>query len=103
MAQRLNDDLGGRTVFCDGWAHDDAWLGLLFDAAGLVPRFKLEPVNALLDETGRAGLDAQRALAFAQLGMAGPAPAATRGRCNGRCSGWRFAVCASAHANLCHH
>ena len=49
-------DLAGRTVYCDGWAHDYAWLGLLFEEAGLVPRFKLESVNRLLDDEIDVGL-----------------------------------------------
>jgi hypothetical protein len=69
VARRLNDDLAGRTVYCDGWAHDYAWLGLLFEEAGLVPRFKLESVNRLLDDAGLARLDAERRLAFATLGI----------------------------------
>ena len=69
IARRLNDDLGGRTVYCDGWAHDYAWLGLLFEVAGLVPRFKLESVKRLLDDAGLARLDAERRLAFATLGI----------------------------------
>ena len=70
VARRLNDDLAGRTVYCDGWAHDDAWLGLLFDAAGLVQRFKLESVNHLLDDARLARLDAERQQAFSALGIA---------------------------------
>lgn len=70
VARRLNDDLGGRTVYCDGWAHDYAWLGLLFEEAGLVPRFKLESVNRLLGEAQLARLDAGRQQAFAALGIA---------------------------------
>lgn len=69
VARRLNDDLAGRTVYCDGWAHDYAWLGRLFDEAGLVPRFKLESVNRLLDDARLARLDAERRLAFATLGI----------------------------------
>ncbi len=69
VARRLNADLAGRTVYCDGWAHDYAWLGLLFEEAGLVPRFKLESVNRLLDDAGLARLDAERRLAFATLGI----------------------------------
>ena len=69
VAQRLNHDLGGRTVYCDGWAHDYAWLGLLFEVAGLVPRFKLESVNRLLDDTRLARLDAVRQQAFSALGI----------------------------------
>ena len=69
VARRLNADLAGRTVYCDGWAHDYAWLGVLFEEAGLVPRFKLESVNRLLDDAGLARLDAERRLAFATLGI----------------------------------
>ncbi|MDH4390343.1 MAG: hypothetical protein QE285_02825 [Aquabacterium sp.] len=69
VAQRLNDDLGGRTVYCDGWAHDYAWLNLLFEEAGLVPRFQLESVNRLLDDARLARLDAARQLAFGALGI----------------------------------
>ncbi|OYU98541.1 MAG: hypothetical protein CFE45_16100 [Burkholderiales bacterium PBB5] len=69
VALQLNDHLAGRTVYCDGWAHDYAWLNLLFDAAGLVPRFKLESVNHLLDDARLARLDAERQQAFAALGI----------------------------------
>lgn len=69
VAQRLNADLAGRTVYCDGWAHDYAWLGLLFEEAGQVPRFKLESVTRLLDEARLARLDAERHQAFTCLGI----------------------------------
>ncbi len=69
VARRLNADLAGRTVYCDGWAHDYAWLGLLFEEAGDVPRFKLESVNRLLDETRLARLDVERQRAFGALGI----------------------------------
>ena len=69
VARRLNEDLGGRTVYCDGWAHDYAWLGLLFEEAGFMPRFKLESVNRLLDEARLARLDAERQQAFTALGI----------------------------------
>lgn len=70
VARRLNDDLAGRTVYCDGWAHDYAWLARLFDSAGLVPRFKLESVNVLLNEARLAQLDGVRHQAFGALGIA---------------------------------
>ena len=70
VALRLNRDLGGRTVYCDGWAHDYAWLGLLFDAAGLQPSFKLDTVQRLLDEQRLAQLDELRRSAFSALGIA---------------------------------
>lgn len=50
VATQLNDRLHGLTLYCDGWAHDYAWLGALFEAAGLVPAFKLDNLRALLSE-----------------------------------------------------
>ncbi|WP_231495538.1 hypothetical protein [Hylemonella gracilis] len=50
VSQLLNNNLHGRTVYSDGWAHDYPWLALLFDAAGLRPHFKLENLRALLRE-----------------------------------------------------
>ena len=35
VAQALNRDLAGLTVYCDGWAHDYSWLHALYDQAGL--------------------------------------------------------------------
>jgi DNA polymerase III epsilon subunit-like protein len=56
VARMLNDDLDGAVVYCDGWAHDYPWLALLFDAAGLQPRFQLQAVTRLLDDAGLARL-----------------------------------------------
>jgi len=50
VARELNRRLRGRTLYCDGWAHDYAWLNLLFDAAGLAPAFRLEHLRTLLNE-----------------------------------------------------
>ena len=50
VARQLNERLHGRTVYCDGWAHDYAWLGALFEAAGSSPGFRLENLRALLSE-----------------------------------------------------
>ncbi len=69
VAQALNADLGGRTVYCDGWAHDYAWLGALFEEAGLSPHFKLETVGRLLDESRLSHLGEARASALAELGL----------------------------------
>ena len=69
VAAALNRDLAGRTVYCDGWAHDYAWLAGLFEQAGLSPAFKLESVSALLDEAGLAQLDEARRAAAAELGL----------------------------------
>jgi hypothetical protein len=50
VASRLNADLNGLTLYCDGWAHDYPWLHLLFDAAGLTPRFRLDNLRRLLSD-----------------------------------------------------
>lgn len=69
VADLLNTDLAGQTVYCDGWAHDYPWLALLFDEAGRAPRFRLESVARLLDEPRLARLDDVRRAAVAELGL----------------------------------
>ena len=69
VAQTLNRDLAGLTVYCDGWAHDYSWLHALYDQAGLSPSFKLESVGALLDEEHLAQLDQARRDAVAEMGL----------------------------------
>ncbi|HEY6133745.1 MAG TPA: hypothetical protein VIW70_07190 [Rubrivivax sp.] len=49
VARWLNQELAGQVVYCDGWAHDYTWLGVLYEAAGLQPRFRLEHILRLLD------------------------------------------------------
>lgn len=50
VAQTINAQLAGQTVYSDGWANDFSWVGALFDAADMSPAFKLENLRALLDE-----------------------------------------------------
>jgi hypothetical protein len=50
VARMLNDELHGRTVYSDGWLNDYTWLGVLFEAANMVPAFKLESLRRLLSE-----------------------------------------------------
>jgi hypothetical protein len=50
VAQVLNERLAGQTVYSDGWANDYSWIGILFDAAEMSPRFKLENLRALLSD-----------------------------------------------------
>ncbi len=69
VAVRLNAELAGLTAYCDGWAHDYAWLATLFEEAGLSPSFKLESVNRLLGETALSQLDAARREARVELGL----------------------------------
>ena len=50
VAAELNRALAGLTLYCDGWAHDYAWLNRLFDAAGRVPAFRLDSLRSRLDD-----------------------------------------------------
>ena len=50
VAAQLNRYLEGLTLYCDGWAHDYAWLNRLFDAADAVPAFRLDSLRGRLDE-----------------------------------------------------
>jgi hypothetical protein len=50
VADELNRRLHGRTLYCDGWAHDYSWLNRLFDAAERSPSFRLEHLLRLLNE-----------------------------------------------------
>lgn len=50
VAQALNELLAGQVVYSDGWANDYSWIGLLFNAADMHPRFKLENLRALLSD-----------------------------------------------------
>ena len=72
VAAWLNEELGGLTVYCDGWAHDYPWLATLFEEAGASPRFRLESASALLPEPRLAQLDAARRHALAELGLTRP-------------------------------
>lgn len=69
VADWLNGELGGRTVYCDGWAHDYPWLAALFEEAGAAPLFRLESAQALLPEPRLAQLDAAHRRARAELGL----------------------------------
>ncbi len=69
VAHALNRDLAGLVVYCDGWAHDYAWLAALYEEADLRPAFKLESVGALFDEPHLARLDQARRDAMSQLGL----------------------------------
>jgi hypothetical protein len=50
VARHLNDQLRGLTLYCDGWAHDYAWLHQLFDRADMSPAFRLDNVRTLLSD-----------------------------------------------------
>ena len=50
VAERLNELLLYKQVYSDAWGHDQSWLSLLFEAAGLPRRFRVESLRCLLEE-----------------------------------------------------
>jgi hypothetical protein len=60
VAALLNHHLAGQPVYCDAWAHDYAWLARLFDAAQVVPRYRLRDLRELLSEAQLARFAAAR-------------------------------------------
>ena len=60
VAGELNRRLGTRSVYCDNWAHDYAWLARLFDSASLRPSFRLRHLRELLGESAAERFDDTR-------------------------------------------
>jgi len=50
VARELNARLRKQTVYSDAWGNDLAWLGRLFEEAGLVPSFRLDSLRSLLTD-----------------------------------------------------
>ncbi len=48
-AMQLNEWLAGQTVYSDAWGNDSCWLAMLFEAAGVQQRFKVDSIVSLLD------------------------------------------------------
>ena len=69
VARQLNQQLRGRTVYCDAWYHDYTWLGRLFDAVGLLQAFRLEDIRTLLSHEQMACWDQAKQAIIGQLGM----------------------------------
>lgn len=69
VARALNDQLLGLTLYSDAWGNDFTWLSLLFEGAGLVPRFRLQPLHALLDEGQQQRWNAARIEVSAELAL----------------------------------
>lgn len=49
VAQKLNNLLRGQTVYSDAWGHDFSWLGMLYHAARITRKFKLDSIVTLLN------------------------------------------------------
>ena len=60
VAHELNQRLDGRTVYCDNWAHDYAWLARLFESADIAPTFRLRHLRELMSENAAEHFDDAR-------------------------------------------
>jgi hypothetical protein len=47
VARELNEFLGAKRVFSDGWVADQAWLNTLYQAVGLWPSFTFSPIEGI--------------------------------------------------------
>ncbi len=67
VAQSLNQQLRGLTIYSDGWANDFSWLSLLFDEADMTPAFKLDNLRVLLSEGEAAAWHGCKQAVLAEL------------------------------------
>ncbi len=67
VAQELNHRLAGRTVYCDNWAHDFAWLARLFESADISPSFRLRHLRELMSEHAAEHFDDTREMVARNL------------------------------------
>lgn len=50
IAQIINEQLSGETIYSDPWGNDSSWLGLLFDEANMPMRFRMDSIRSFLTE-----------------------------------------------------
>ena len=67
VAEQLNELLLYKKVYSDAWGHDQSWLALLFDKAGLPRRFRLESLRSLLEENHLDYWEGEKAAALQGL------------------------------------
>lgn len=70
VADHLNTVLQGEVVYTDGWLQDYVWMARLFDAAGRIPRFRLEDLRILLTPCQQAIWHATKDTVLAELNFA---------------------------------
>ncbi len=69
VAERLNGDLRGLTVYSDAWGYDRSWIARLFDAADLPQHFRLESLRSLMTDAQLSCWDAARREVQESLGV----------------------------------
>ncbi|MEJ2553072.1 MAG: hypothetical protein P8164_02485 [Gammaproteobacteria bacterium] len=67
VAEQLNELLLYKLVYSDAWGHDQSWLALLFETAGLPRRFRVESLRCLLEEDHLDYWQAEKAAALHTL------------------------------------
>ena len=70
VAERLNAELAGLTLYSDGWGNDFTWLSALYDAAERTPSFKVDSLLSLLSEDEIARWDRTKRAVFARAPQA---------------------------------
>lgn len=69
VAQELNQLMHNQTLYCDAWYHDYIWMQRLFFAVNDYPRFKLESVFRLIDDTQAQAWSKRKQQAATNLGI----------------------------------
>lgn len=69
VAERLNGDLRGLTVYSDAWGYDRSWIARLFDAAEIPQHFRLESLRSLMTEAQIGYWDNARRIVQDSLGV----------------------------------
>jgi hypothetical protein len=69
VAERLNGDLRGLTVYSDAWGYDRSWIARLFDAAEMPQHFRLESLRSLMTEAQIGCWDNARRAVQESLGV----------------------------------
>ncbi|MCX7219026.1 MAG: hypothetical protein NTY70_08820 [Burkholderiales bacterium] len=70
VAEQLNFLLKGYTVYTDGWGQDYVWMARLFDAANMVPRFKLADLREIITEQQESNWHVTKENVLKELGIA---------------------------------
>jgi hypothetical protein len=69
VVDRLEAQLFGRTVYCDGWGNDFSWVSALYDAVDRQPGFRLDSLQKLLTEDELARWDQAKAAIFKEAAL----------------------------------
>ena len=69
VAEELNLHLANQTVFSDGWGYDLSWISLLFEAAEIHMKFRIETLYTLLSQEQLLVWESSRQQVLKELGI----------------------------------